>query len=277
MNKQLTMKETTMSFLAMAAVTAVASAGDPVPPPPPTIEVEEESAVSGTLSLDYNTHFISYGNDVWDVGQDFGDDATFNPSLELAWQLTDSLSAYVGTWWDVNNNWTQSIGGDLQEVDVWFGMAYDFGLVTVSGTYQAWIYGGDTEQVFDLGIGFDTFLSPSLTLHNRFEEGASGGRNGNVLVFGIEQGLDLGCASLSFPANVGYFIDDEFHGVGVTDEGFGFTSFGVTASVPLSFIDDKFGAWDIHGGLIYYITDEDVTGDADNNFLTGNIGISCAF
>lgn len=277
MNKQQTMKETSMTLLAMAAATAVASAGDPIPPPPPTIEVEEESVVSGTLSLDYNTHFISYGNDVWDVGDDFGEDGTFNPSLEIAWQLTDGLSAYVGTWWDVNNNVTSSIGGDLQEVDVWFGMAYDFGLVTVSGTYQAWIYGGDTEQVFDLGIGFDTVLSPSLTLHNRFEEGASGGANGNVLVFGIEQGLDLGCVSLSFPANVGYFIDDEFHSVGVTDEGFGFTSFGVTASIPLTFIDDKFGAWDIHGGLIYYITDEDVTADEDNNFLTGNIGISCAF
>ncbi len=253
-----------------------ALAGEPMAPAPAPISEPSESVLSGSLTLDYNTHFVSYGNDVWNAGTDFGHDATFNPALSLTWQLTDALSFTAGTWWDVNDNVTSAIGGDLQEVDLFFGLTYDAGLVSVSGTYQAWIYGSDTEHVFDLGVSLDTFLSPTLTIHNRFEEGASGGDTGTVLVLGVSHGFELGPVSFSIPVNVGYFLDDGFHGLGVTDDGFGFASTGLSASIPLP-IDDKFGEWDLHGGLTYYVTDEDVTGDDDNAFLTGTIGIGVAF
>ncbi|WP_221285183.1 hypothetical protein [Haloferula luteola] len=247
-----------------------------MPPAPAPVAAPEESVVSGTLSLDYNTHFISYGFDVWGSGENFGGSSTFNPSLDLSWQLTDAFSVNAGTWWDVNDNVTSAIGGDLQEVDVWFGMTYDTGLVSISGTYQAWIYGSDTEHVFDLGLGFDTMLSPSLTIHHRFDEGASGGNTGTVIVLGIEQGFELGPVSFGIPVNVGYFVEDDFHPTS-TDEGFGFGSIGLTASVPLP-VAEKFGSWDVHAGLTYYLTDSGVIGNAkDDDFLTGNIGIGCSF
>lgn len=256
---------------------SVALAGDPVAPAPAMTPAVEDSVVSGTLSLDYNTHFISYGWDVWASGENFGGSATFNPSLGLTWQLTDALSYNLGTWWDVNDNIPSSIGGDIQEIDVFTGLAYDFGLVTLSGTYQAWIYGSDTEHVFDVGFAFDTFLSPSLTIHHRFDEGASGGETGTVLVGGVKYDFELGPVSFGVPLNVGFFLEDDFH-PGSTDEGVGFGSLGLTATYPLGFISDRFGEWNIHGGLTYYITDDGVIGNPkDDDFLTGSIGIGVAF
>ena len=59
-------------------------------------------------------------------------------------------------------------------------------------------------------------------------------------------------------------------------------SLGVTATYGLTFLGEDYGAWNIHGGLTYYVTDSDVVanspaGRPDNDFLTANIGIGCAF
>ncbi len=274
------MKHTRSSILTLCALGGmspiIASAGDPVQAPPPMIETAPESAVSGVLSLDYNTHFISYGFDVWGGGNDFnGANATFNPSLELNWAIGD-FTAILGTWWDVNNNTSSALGGDIQEIDVYVGGAYAIGNFSLSAIYQAWIYGSDTEHVIDFGLSYDTFLSPSLTVHHRFDEGASGGNTGTILVAGLEYGFDLGAVSFSIPFNVAYFLDDDFHPTS-TDSGIGYGSLGLAASVPLAFIPEAYGAWDIHAGLTYYVTSNSVVGNADDDFLTGNIGISCAF
>lgn len=271
-------RSTILTLCALGGMTPmIASAGEPMmPAPAPVIETSPESAVSGVLSLDYNTHFISYGFDVWGGGNDFdASSATFNPSLELNWAIGD-FTAILGTWWDVNNNTTSALGGDIQEIDVYAGGSYAFGDLSVSAIYQAWIYGSDTEHVFDVGISYDTFLSPSLTIHHRFDEGASGGNTGTILVAGIEYGFDLGPVAFAIPFNLAYFLDDDFHPAS-TDDGLGYGSLGLTASVPLSFIPEAYGAWDIHGGLTYYVTSNSVVGNADDDFLTGNIGISCAF
>jgi hypothetical protein len=49
----------------------------------------------------------------------------------------------------------------------------------------------------------------------------------------------------------------------------------------MDFIDSKFGAWDIHGGVTYYVTEQTKTGNnvagKEGDFLTYNVGISCAF
>lgn len=254
----------------------VALAGDPMPAPAPMMAPVAESNLSGSVNFDFNTHFISYGLDVWAAGNDFdGTDATFNPSVELNWAIGD-FTAILGTWWDVNDNAASGIGGDLQEVDIYGGGSYAFGDFSVSAIYQAWMYGGDTEQVADLGLSYDTFLSPSLTIHHRFDEGASGGQNGTILVAGIEYGFDLGPLSIGIPMNVAYFLEDDYHPASTSD-GFGYGSVGLTTSVALGFIPESYGAWDIHAALIYYVTDDEVVGNADDSFLTGNIGISCAF
>jgi hypothetical protein len=262
----------------LAAMTVLGSAsllaGEVAPGTPP-ISTPSDSVMSGSLSLDFNSHFISYGWDVWGDGASLSD-PTFNPTLTLAWQLTDALSFNVGTWWDVNSKVDSSIGGRIQEIDVWAGLAYTTGGLTTSATYQSWMYGSDTEEIFDVKFAYDTFLSPSLTIHSRLDEGASGGHTGTILVAGIEEGFEFGPVSFTVPLNLAYFLEDDFH-PGSTDDGLGYVSIGLLANYALP-VDAKFGEWALKGGLVYYITDEDVVGNPDeDDILTASIGVSVAF
>ncbi len=269
------------ALLASALGTAVSHAGDPVPSTAPApIVTEAEDNFSGTLNLDYNSHFVSYGLDVWGDGNDL-EGPTFNPSLELTWALPGNFSAILGTWWDVNGKVPSSIGGKLQEIDVWAGLGYKWGDLSITALYQNWIYASGNEQIVDIKFAYDCFLSPSLVIHNRVDPGASGGSNGTVLVGGLSHSIDAGPVTIAFPLNVAFFLDDDFH-PGSVDDGLGYGSLGVTATLPLEFMGDSYGEWNLHGGFTYYLTDSDVVGNSragrpDNDFLTANIGIGCAF
>lgn len=269
------------AILASVLGTAASHAGDPVPmtTPAPTI-TEEEDNFSGTLSLDLNSHFVSYGFDVWGDGNDL-EGGTFNPALELTWGLPANFSLILGTWWDVNGKVPSAIGGKLQEIDVWAGLGYSVGDLSITALYQNWIYGSANEQIVDLKFAYDCFLSPSIVIHNRVDPGASGGSNGTIIVAGVSHSIDAGPVSFSFPLNVAYFLDDDFHPAS-TDSGLGYGSLGINATLPLTFLGDSRGEWNLHGGFTYYVTDSDVVansdaGRPDNEFLTANIGIGCAF
>ena len=241
---------------------------------------ESDSKFSGTLNLDLNSHFVSYGFDVWGDGNDL-EGGTFNTSLELTWALPGNFTAILGTWWDVNGKVPSAIGGKLQEIDVWAGLGYKVGDLSITGLYQNWIYGSANEQIVDIKFAYDCFLSPSLVVHNRVDPGASGGNNGTILVAGISHSVEAGPVTFSFPLNIAYFLDDDFHPAS-TDSGLGYGSLGVTATYGLKFLGEDYGAWNLHAGLTYYVTDSDVVansdaGRPDNDFLTANIGIGCAF
>ncbi|MGJ8634159.1 MAG: hypothetical protein ACSHX7_09590 [Luteolibacter sp.] len=268
------------AVLAAALGSGIAYAGVEEIPAPPIEEAPADDVVSGSLSLDANSHFMSYGLDVWGDGDSLTD-ISFNPSLELAFALPGDFTFVLGTWWDINskNNGTVNnpIGSKIQEVDIWAGVSKDFGPVSVGLTYQAWAYGNTTEDVLDLSIGVDTFLSPSLTVHQRLDPGASGGDKGTVLVLGLEQGFDVGPVAISFPFSIAYFTEEGFHGGG--DSGLGYGSIGVAFSVPLStFIGDGYGDWDLHGGVTYYVTDQQVIPiNVEGDFLTANLGLGLSF
>ncbi len=237
--------------------------------------LKAEDKTSGTLNFDLNSHFISYGADVWKDGQSL-DSPTFNPSLELALKLPCDLTATLGTWMDVNNHTTSNLGGDIQEIDLWAGLSYTYDKFTFSGTYQAWNYASATEEVVDFKIAYDTFLSPSLTIHNRIEEGGSGGNNGTILVFGVSKGFEAGPVSISVPLGLAYFLEDDFHGSSI-DSGIGYGTIGLNATLPLAAISEDYGKWNLHGGLTYYITSGDVVGNPDDQFVTANLGVGVAF
>lgn len=263
--------------LAASAHAGVTESTTPVTP------AAAEDFISGTLNFDFNTHFISYGSDVWADGDSMSD-PTFNPSLEIALELPAGFTATLGTWWDVNSKAggnSSPIGGRVQEVDVWAGLAYNIGDFTVKGTYQAWMYGSDTEDIFDLTLSYDTFLSPSITVHHRFDQGAANGDEGTVIVGALSYSFEAGPVTIAIPFNIAYFVDDDFHNAsaaGGSDNGLGYGSIGVTATLPMSFIPEAYGEWNIHGGLTYYVTDQDVIpNNPEGDFLTANIGIGVAF
>lgn len=257
-------------FAAAALLSPAAFAGTvsgkapgPVAPPP----VEEDPFVTGTLSFIVDTHFISYGADVWGGGDEWND-ALFHPSLELVFNLGGGLSAIIGTWWDVNDKVDNAeIGKTVQEVDVWAGLSYGVGDFTFTLLYQEWMYASQSERVVDFKVAYDHFLAPSVTIHSRIDSGL-GADDGIVGVLGIAPGTDLGPVSLSFPVNVA-FLTDDFQG---GDGGFGYASVGISASIPL--VEHV----SLSLGLTYYYTDEDaIPNNPDDSFLTGAAGIVITF
>lgn len=274
------MKKSILTLLPALVGASLATAGEYADPKAPMVEVPpvaDAKAVSGTLSFDAYSHFISYGGDVWGDGSNAGDFA-FNPLIEFSFPITDSLSASVGTWWDVNDKGISPIGGQIQEIDVWGGLAYDAGFVEVSATYQQWHYASDTEEILDIGFGFDLPLSPSITVHQRLDEGASGGDTGTVVLVGVEQGFDVGPVSLAIPVGVAFFATDDFHGPGA-DTGFGFATGGLTASLPLPFMDSVLGGeWAFNAGVTYYHTENSVTvNNPESDFIVTNFGLGMSF
>ncbi len=238
-----------------------------------------QAELSGSISLDYNSHFISYGADVWGAGDDL-DDALFNPSLALSYAYTDAITLHGGVWLDVNDQPPGS-GFQVQETDVWLGMTYGFDWGSVDVTWQNWQYAGTSEEILDLTLSFDTVLSPSLTLHNRIGEGASGGEEGSVLVLSVGEDFDLGNglslgASLSAAAVLtdSYFneYDDDGNLVSNGDSGYAYTALGLSLSYATSDVSS------IYIGAKYYMTEADVyPGNADDDFLTLNAGTSFSF
>lgn len=267
------------------------------------VEAEATKVVSGTLTLQANTHFISYGADVWGSGERWND-VLFNPSLELGIELGGGFKFILGTWWDVNDNADSSIGKRVQEVDAWAGLGYTVDKWSFTLLYQTWMYGGETEQIVDFKVAYDTFLNPSLLVHGRTDAGASGGKEGVVLVAGISEGFDLGPVTFSFPINVAFFPTKGFHAAGSdgspaipevpaqfgvafeegipavpgtdeSDSGFGFASAAVNASVPVKFLP---GDWTFGVGATYYYTnDEVIPNNRDDSFVTGSAGLTLTF
>jgi|GEM_PF-343440 len=298
---------TPLAILALATAAANAGTTETMTPAPAT---PAEDVISGVLKLDFNTHFVSYGLDVWADGSSMSE-PTFNPNLELYFALPADFTLTLGTWWDVNSKpggSTSPLGGRIQEVDVYAGLGYTYEKFTVGLTYQAWMYGGDTEDILDLKFAYDTFLSPSLTIHQRLDQGAANGDEGTILVLGVSHSIEAGPVTISFPVNLAYFLTDGFHqefeaavpatpaippsfgvapepaipgqdAIGEADAGFGYLSIGVGASLPLTpYIGEAYGEWALNGGVTYFITDDDtIPNNPQSSFLTASLGLSVAF
>jgi hypothetical protein len=236
----------------------------------------EQPAFSGWMSFDINSHFISYGADVWGAGTQW-DKGVFNPSMELAWKTPiPNLSLLIGTWWDVNNNTVSSIGGMIQEIDVWFGANYTWNDLSATFLYQAWNYGGQTEQILDFTLKYNNnmFLNPAVTMHNRVDPGAAeggGGQNGIFVVPNISYNIPVWKFTFTPSLAVG-FATKHFHGGG---GGYGYLALGINGSVPIPYLP---GNWELHGGITYYNTNDYVIpSNVADNFVTGNIGIKLSF
>ena len=247
--------------LMQAGTTSTPGKGPVVPPPAPA-----NPFVTGTLSLTMDTHFVSYGQDIWGAGNSWND-PLFHPSLELNFDLGGGFTGIIGTWWDVNDNASTNIGSYIQEIDVWAGFAYTVDKWKFSLLYQQWYYASQTEQIVDFKVAYsDGLINPSFQVHGRVADGIPLD-TGAVFILGVNPGTKVGPVSLSFPVQVS-FDTDNFHG---GDAGFGFVSAGVSASIPLS----------THVGLglgvTYYHTNDSVIVNPDSDFVTGTAGINISF
>lgn len=251
----------------------------------------EEAApdyVSGTVGIDWNSHFVSYGFDVWGTGNNFGDNDVINPYAEVAFEIGD-FSLFTGFWADINDNAADSIGGDIQEIDYWVGGGYGYESWSFSVLYQSWNYAGGIEHILDVNIGYDDTgliiddfaFNPSLTIHNRIGSDNLGLDNGTILVFGVGPGFtiyeDEGTTiDMSIPVSVGISLEDSYFTAG-GESGYAYTSVGAAFSMPMTFIAEGYGDWSLGAALTMFFTQGSVYNNNDDNFITGTLGVSLAF
>jgi hypothetical protein len=240
---------------------------EPAPKNPPLVTEKESPFVTGNLTLTYDTHFISYGQDVWAAGNDWSD-SLFHPFLELDFNLGKGWQFYVNTWWDINDNAESSIGGDIQEVDVNVGFYYTLDKWKFALGYGAWIYGGQVEHLIDGKVSYnDGMINPFLVLHGRVADDISFD-TGLVTQVGIAPSKTFGPVTVSLPITVSFDTND-FHG---GDGGFAYASAGLGASIAI--VDHV----TLNLGVTYYHTERTVfPGNPEEDFVTGSAGVTISF
>lgn len=241
--------------------------------------------ISADVGVSYNTHFISYGADVWGGGNDFyGHRSTTFVWGDLAIKATDALTFTLTLWSDNNNNVTSNIGGHIQEVDFDPGFTYAFGKFTAGVGYNAWSYAGDVEESVDLSLGFDdtgliwpgiTF-GPKLTFHDRVS-GNGAQKIGSAFVLSVGPSFPLGDGfSLAIPAGIAFFTTKDFQGG--TKSGYGFSYLGGSLGYGLAFIPAMYGKWSVNFDLIEYFTEKKaIPGNPESSFLTASLGLKVAY
>jgi hypothetical protein len=248
---------------ASATAGEVSAKGTTVVTPP----VEEKPFITGNLSLFYDTHFISYGQDVWGVGNDWGE-WFFHPSFELDFQITDSLQFYVNTWADVNDQIEGDIGDYVQEIDVNVGFYYTLDKFKFQLGYGSWNYASQTEHIIDGKVSYlDGLINPFVAVHGRVGIDIPGYDEGVVAQVGVAPSTALGPVTLSFPITVSFDTD----GVHAGDGGFAYVSAGVGASIPIH------KQISLSVGATYYHTQDDVIPNADEDFVVGSAGVVFTF
>jgi len=259
-----------LSGIALLAVSGAASAAE---------------NVSGDIGYNINSHFISYGVDVWGAGGDFfGGRSTSSIYGDLAVALTPELSWTLNAWTDINGNAPSAIGGSLQELDLNTGFAYNFGLVTAGITYGAWVYAGDVEEIVDFSLAFndsgwlipDFAFNPKIVWHYR-ASGNGAQAVGSAIVLSVAPGFDLGNGfSLGIPAGVAFFTTDTFQGG--TEGGVGYGFVGASLGIPLSFVPESYGTLSANFDLIAYFTNSTaIPTNPQADFVTGSFNIKLAF
>ena len=251
------------SSAATAGTTSAKSGKEPVAPAP------EAPFVTGNVTLNYDTHFISYGQDIWAAGNSWKD-ALIHPSAELDFNLGGGWQFYLNTWWDINDNAPTTIGKNIQEVDVNVGFYYTMDKFKFQLGYGSWNYAGQTEHVIEGKVSYnDGLINPFFLVHGRPGIGSNIGLStGAVGQIGIAPGKTFGPCSLSFPITLS-FDTDGFHG---GDAGFAYVSAGPSASIALS----KHISMNL--AVTYYHTESSVIPtNPDSDFITGTAGFTVAF
>lgn len=263
--------KSTLALAAMVALPVLSWAGSAEKAV--AAEPAAKPSITGNLSLNVDSHFVSFGSDTWGPGHQL----LFHPSLELSKSITSDFKLILGTWWDVNDQAVphglanSQIGNRVQEVDVWFGGAYTTGILTTTALYQQWMYGNKNEQAVELKFAVDTFLKPSLLIHQQLPTAYGAD---TIAVLGASYDLKAGPVSLSIPAAVSF----ESGGYMGGKSGVGFGSLGLTASVPVEFIS-KDATFSV--GVTGYWTDPDVVtanqGANKAKFMNLTTGINIPF
>jgi hypothetical protein len=236
----------------------------------------------GVLEASYNSHFVSYGSDVWAGGDKlFGKQAVSFLSGLISYKKGD-FTGDVSVFATMKDPPSGAPAANVQEVDTAIGGRYSIDSVTLNAHYGEWHYLGDSENIIDLGASYDDDslvgrFHPSVLWHARIK-GNDGQREGSALVASVAPGMMLGDTGLyaSLPSGVGFFLNDNFKGG--AKSGYAYSYVGASLDIPLNFISNNYGNWSVNLNTTYYMTDaQALPFNVNRNFLTGGVGIRVAF
>ncbi len=252
----------------------------------------DDTKYTFSAGLDFTSHFISFGADVWGAGDSispFSAKSTAFGYGTLSAAFTDELSGFVNIWSDLNDNVDSNIGGPIQEVDVNVGLTYAWDKFEFTLAHTYWLYGGDNENAIQFAVSYNDAdlwgdsgfaLNPSLLVHWRYE-GIGSQEECAVIQLGVSPTVYTFMEdsdypiSLSVPVNVGFFTDDYQGGEG---GGFGYANIGVVGSVPLAFIPAEYGAWSASASVTYWYTpDDEIPGNPEESFVVTALSIGFSY
>jgi hypothetical protein len=251
----------------------------------------EDTKYSFSAGVDFTSHFISFGADVWGGGDSFSPFSAKSTAFgygTLGVAFSDELSAFVNIWTDLNDNVDSEIGGPVQEIDFNVGVTYTMEKFSFTLAHNYWLYAGDNENAVEFAVAYDDSelwggnfaLNPSALVHYRYE-GIGSQEECAVIQFGVAptvytflEGKDYPI-SIGVPAAVGFFTDDYQGG----DSGFGYANVGLKATVPLdALIPAEYGAWTLGASVTYWYTPDDVIpGNPEESFVVTALSIGMSY
>jgi hypothetical protein len=275
------LKSASLAAVTGLALTAtVAQAAEPV-----------ESKVSFSGGLDFSSHFISFGADVWGGGNDpspFSSRSTVFAYGTLSAKITDEIGGFVNVWTDLNDNTDSAIGGPIQEIDLNAGLTYTWDKFTFGAAHNYWLYAGDNENAIEITAAYndagsygdlDLALNPSLLFHWRYN-GQGEQSNSLVVQLGIRPTVYTALKDSDYPitfavpTNIALFTDDYQGGT----SGLGYFNVGVVAGVPLAFVPAEYGSWSASAGITYWYTpDSTIPGNPQESFLVTSFSVGVSF
>ncbi len=227
-----------------------------------------KSPFSLQLNLDYTSAYLYRGI----IQEDSG--FILQPAARLTINLHESeewkLDAYFATWNSFHGQKTGAkTSGDFSEYwyesDLLGGLALSTGKLSFAMQYVFLTSPSDayeTVEELNFTVGFDDSdllgafaLKPYALLAIETGADASDGAHsdtGTYLELGVAPGfeVDYGATpiTITFPASVGFSLEDYYQDAEGKDDAFGFAQIGVKASIPLP-MNSRYGAWTLNAGV----------------------------
>ena len=127
-------------------------------------------------------------------------------------------------------------------------------------------------------------LAPYVMLAIETSGNAAGIESGAYVEFGVEPGLPLedSPVSLTFPVTLGLSLSDYYQnvvGMVAENDAFGYFDLGLIASVPLLRVNERYGSWEISGGVhLLFLGDSLEALNAGDQFQAiGSFGVSIGY
>jgi hypothetical protein len=239
------------------------------------VEKAKESCITGDIGFDVVSQYVSRGLIFENQG------FIIQPYQDLYFKLYEGdgfltkVTLNLSTWYSFHSRHTDqgeaeghpgsSSTPSWYEFDFDPGMSFEFAhVLTFTPSYYSFQSPNDgfaTFQGLNLALALDDSkwlgkfaLHPHFTTLIELDNKAGNGSDEGVYYeVGVAPGYDFGPVAVAVPITAG-FGSDNFY---AHNAGFGFFSTALTATVPLKFIPECLGKWNIHGGVTYYYLGSD--------------------